>query len=202
MNTFTLTERDLEKFAATARHALALFIGQYALLRPKFPTVTDAAVEAMTASVVEDPTIGQRKAPIDSAVYFAALYTMAVRKLEAQIAALASCDDAVTALHAVFELIPACANIVNALTLLSRGGLMSELHLQERAPIIMAQRHANKGHEKSNAAKAWVRSEWAKHKGEYEGNKSAFARIYVRLVPQEFPNVTVTDKTITDSWLR
>lgn len=49
-------------------------------------------------------------------------------------------------------------------------------------------------------AKEFVQSEWAAHQDEYEGNKSAFARDYVRRVLNEL-NVRVTEKTLREVWL-
>jgi hypothetical protein len=65
---------------------------------------------------------------------------------------------------------------------------------------------ANTRHASNNAAKKWVRSEWALYHGEYSGNKSEFSRIYASRVMNEFSNskgdpLKVTDKTIREVWL-
>jgi hypothetical protein len=49
-------------------------------------------------------------------------------------------------------------------------------------------------------AKEFVQKEWEAHRDEYEGNKSAFARDYVRRVLNEL-NVKVTEKTLREVWL-
>lgn len=53
----------------------------------------------------------------------------------------------------------------------------------------------------NDAAKTWVRSEWKAHSAAYEGNKSAFARDYVRRVRNE-RGVSITEKTMCEVWLR
>ena len=88
MKNLTLTEGDLEQFAKTARHALAPFVHRYAVIRPKFPTVTDVAVDAMIASIQADPHGTPKRLGIDNAVYFAAKYTIFARRLEAEITVL------------------------------------------------------------------------------------------------------------------
>jgi hypothetical protein len=49
-------------------------------------------------------------------------------------------------------------------------------------------------------AREFVQNEWEAHRDEYEGNKSAFARDYVRRVLNEL-NVKVTEKTLREVWL-
>ncbi len=56
-------------------------------------------------------------------------------------------------------------------------------------------------HAPSNSAKTFVREEWAKHRHEYDGNKSEFARIYVRRVFNEH-GVKVTEKQMREVWLK
>lgn len=56
-------------------------------------------------------------------------------------------------------------------------------------------------------AREYVCSEWSKNAGEYENNKSAFARDYVRFVKQRFKDskgdpLAVTERTIREEWLR
>lgn len=55
-------------------------------------------------------------------------------------------------------------------------------------------------------AREFVQSEWAKHRDEYEGNKSEFARVYVRRLFNEFEKsngepFSVTVKQMRDVWL-
>jgi hypothetical protein len=198
----TLTERDVEQFAAAARHALALFAGQYALIRPKFPTVTDEAVEAMIACVKADPHGTPKQPGIDQAVYFAALYTMTARALFEEIEVLPHHPDTVAVLQSIFMRIPACANSVNAFTLESRGGLMTELHADEAkkdARSKVAKDAADKRHAKMNEAKAWVRNAWLNDSHEYE-SKTDFAKIFAARVQLKF-GLKVKLETITDKWL-
>jgi hypothetical protein len=54
--------------------------------------------------------------------------------------------------------------------------------------------------EKFNAPRAFVQEEWAKHRADYENNKSDFARTYVALIRNKF-GLEVTEKTIRESWL-
>jgi hypothetical protein len=49
-------------------------------------------------------------------------------------------------------------------------------------------------------AKEFVQQEWMEHRLAYEGNKSAFARDYVRRVANEY-SVKVTEKTLREVWL-
>lgn len=74
--------------------------------------------------------------------------------------------------------------------------------LSENAATLAGRKHAP-----MNRAREWVAAEWRKHAGDYDGNKSAFARDYSRLVAQRFTTakgdpLTVTDKQIRDVWLR
>lgn len=50
-------------------------------------------------------------------------------------------------------------------------------------------------------AKQWVQDEWREGRGDYQDNKSAFAREYVDLVSKKF-DLSVNARTITESWLR
>jgi hypothetical protein len=49
-------------------------------------------------------------------------------------------------------------------------------------------------------ARNFVAEEWTRHREQYAGNKSEFARIYVRRVLNEF-GTRVTEKTIREAWL-
>lgn len=55
-------------------------------------------------------------------------------------------------------------------------------------------------HKANREAKDFVRSEWSKHREAYGGNKSAFARDYVKRVLNEF-SVKVTEKQMREVWL-
>ncbi len=59
---------------------------------------------------------------------------------------------------------------------------------------------ANARHGKFGQARRFVMEEWLQHKLAYNGNKSAFARDYVRRLKHEF-DVGVTEKTIREVWL-
>lgn len=56
-------------------------------------------------------------------------------------------------------------------------------------------------HGKSNKAKEWVQAEWRIYKTEYNGNKSAFSRDYVRRCLNEY-EVKVTEKQMREVWLK
>lgn len=90
-------------------------------------------------------------------------------------------------------------------------GLMEWSDLIDRMDVmwdsvvkIAYQNRAKLGGEKknqaSNQARFFVVAEWAKYRGEYGDNKSAFARDYVRRVKFEM-GVDVTEKTIREVWL-
>jgi hypothetical protein len=201
MKTLTLTPRDLAQFAESGQHALRLFRGQYALIRPKFPTVTDEAVAAMTAAVRADPE-GTGKTPgIDVAVYFAALFEMGAHNFDAAAKMLERDADAAT-LHSIMQQTYACANTINALTLLSEGGLMPQLHMDEAQSVArktVASNAASKRHAKTNDAKLWVQAEWLRDSHEYQ-SKIDFAKIHAPLVAQKYA-VSVKPETIVDNWL-
>jgi hypothetical protein len=191
MTTLTLNDRELGQFAAIARQMLTRHASQYDVLRSTFPSITDAAVETMIAGIEADPTIGSRKEQIDVAVYFAALYSMTARRISAEIAALNTLES----LRTLFMLLPSCGDYINALTLLSRGGLATEL----TAKSIHGQTNAAKRHAKTNEAKAWVQQVWRVDFDKYE-SKADFARIHVALVANKF-GVKVKPDTIVDNWL-
>lgn len=67
--------------------------------------------------------------------------------------------------------------------------------------ILNAKANANKGHAPTNAARQWIVAEWKTHRDAYGGNKSAFARDYVRRVKNEL-DVTITEKTMREVWLK
>lgn len=50
-------------------------------------------------------------------------------------------------------------------------------------------------------ARTFVQHEWATHRGAYNGNKSEFARIYVRRVANEFA-VKISEKQMREIWLK
>lgn len=69
---------------------------------------------------------------------------------------------------------------------------------------LMSERASNaarKRHSKNDAARNFVAAEWHRNSAEYDGNKTAFARDYVRRVENEF-EITVTEKTMREVWLR
>ena len=72
---------------------------------------------------------------------------------------------------------------------------------KKAARSIQASENAKKGHEKGNAARTYVLKEWAEHKDAYAGNKSAFARAYVRFVKRDF-TVDITEKQMREVWLK
>lgn len=55
-------------------------------------------------------------------------------------------------------------------------------------------------YETHNRAREFVAQEWATHRSAYGGNKSEFARHYVRRVFNEF-GVSITEKTVREVWL-
>ena len=63
-----------------------------------------------------------------------------------------------------------------------------------------ARMKAVKRHASTNRARNFVLNEWARHKIAYSGNKSAFARDYVRRVKNEH-DLTVTEKQMREVWL-
>lgn len=71
-----------------------------------------------------------------------------------------------------------------------------QMALSERGADAALSRHGE-----SNNARAWVQSEWLEHREAYGGNKSAFARDYVRRVRNE-RGVVVTEKQMREVWLK
>lgn len=76
------------------------------------------------------------------------------------------------------------------------------LALAEKAALGAERKHAP-----MKEARAWVCAQWQAESSEYGGNKSAFARVYARLVPQKFTTtkgdpLTVTETQIRNVWLR
>jgi len=65
---------------------------------------------------------------------------------------------------------------------------------------IRASKNAIKGHAIRNEAREFAKREWRAHSDSYDGNKSAFARYYVRRVKNEY-NVDVTEKQMREVWL-
>ena len=64
-----------------------------------------------------------------------------------------------------------------------------------------ARRAAMRKHGPTNQAKAFVTAEWARHRSAYNGNKSAFARDYVRRIHNEY-HVSITEKQMREVWLK
>jgi hypothetical protein len=176
------------------RDATARQVGQYQLLRKAFSAITDADIEAMVERIIADPLTHTRREPIDVAAYFLATYCMSARRLKTEADALTS-----ETIPLVFQLTLACTDAINALTLLSRGGLVADEQLQEQAPRIAATAGGKKSREKYAEPRKWVQSEWSQHGHGHEG-KADFARIYVPLVFQKF-DVKVTERTIREDWL-
>jgi hypothetical protein len=74
------------------------------------------------------------------------------------------------------------------------------------ADEVRARLSAMARHEKTNKAKEFVVAEWQKHREQYGGNKSAFARDYSARVRNEFVNakgepLDIKEKTIRELWL-
>lgn len=72
--------------------------------------------------------------------------------------------------------------------------------LDDHFELIRARKAANSRHKGSREARNFVRTEWAAHRTDYQGNKSAFARDYAKRVWNEL-NIRVTEKTVRESWL-
>lgn len=64
-----------------------------------------------------------------------------------------------------------------------------------------ARRAALRKHGPTKSAKAFVLHEWTQHRAAYNGNKSAFARDYVRRLRNE-QGVVVTEKQLREVWLK
>jgi hypothetical protein len=205
MKTFTITEHDIGQLADAAASALRRFSAQYSQLRKGFPAVTDADIEKMFERLKADPQLGSRKAPVDTAVFYFTIFMRSVYMLKAVIQGIISHDDAGEGIQLMFSLSLACADALNAIELLSHGGLATELHLdghaQKMAASIVATRNAEKRHAKTNEVKVWIQNKWNQHRDDYDNNKSKFARVYVKLALQQF-GVTVTDKIIRERWLK
>jgi hypothetical protein len=72
---------------------------------------------------------------------------------------------------------------------------------KHKREIEMAQ-IARKRHLKSTQAASWVRGEWTRKNMEYSSKKE-FARTYVTLVIEDFPEIKkVTARTISEEWLK
>lgn len=91
------------------------------------------------------------------------------------------------------------ADFKRALNWKKREGLAVDIAVRS-AITQRAQSGGRAKYKEHSKAKEFVQREWETHQGEYEGNKSAFARDYVRRVLNEF-NVKVTEKTLREVWL-
>lgn len=60
---------------------------------------------------------------------------------------------------------------------------------------------ARRRHKKTNDAREWIKSEWTACAGDYQNNKSAFSRHYVRLLMIE-RGVEITEKQMKEVWLK
>lgn len=60
---------------------------------------------------------------------------------------------------------------------------------------------SKKRFEKTREAQQWVISEWVKHKAEYQGNKTAFARDYAKRIFHE-RDLIIQERTIRERWLK
>lgn len=78
---------------------------------------------------------------------------------------------------------------------------------KKAARSIQAKENAKKGHARTNEARAFVWEKWVAEKNDYDGNKTAFARDYVRIVANTFKTTSgapliITTKTICETWLK
>ncbi len=71
-----------------------------------------------------------------------------------------------------------------------------EERISERATMAAQKRHG-----KNDSARRFVVTEWQRVSAEYDGNKTAFTRDYVRRVLNEY-DLTVTEKTMREVWLK
>jgi hypothetical protein len=203
VSTITLTGEDIQKFSVTAGRVLDQSAGQIAQLRQSFPDVADADIQAMQQKIMDDPDVGTRLQPIDAAAYFIALHSIVSAGVRAGLDELRTGGTAATLHYLLLDQLPVCANIVNALTLLTRGGLATELHLDEAgrtARSTVARKGADVRHADANEAKSWVQQQWKDHGERFKHNKTEFARHYVPLVKEQY-SVEVSEKTIRETWL-
>lgn len=56
-------------------------------------------------------------------------------------------------------------------------------------------------HERTNAAREWIWSEWIAYRNDYDDNKTAFSRDYVKRLKNEH-GVTITDRQMREVWLK
>jgi hypothetical protein len=92
-----------------------------------------------------------------------------------------------------------------ALAVVLNGGPLAQGFIDQgirQQAIARATGAANARHGATNGATVWVQQQWKDHghAAPYNGNKSAFARQYVKNVKAEF-DVEVTAKTIAEVWL-
>lgn len=91
------------------------------------------------------------------------------------------------------------ADFMRALTWQRKEGQAIEIAVKS-AIKRRAQSGGHAKYKRQAEAKDFVQREWEAHKGAYGGNKSAFARDYVRRVHNEL-DVQVTEKTLREVWL-
>lgn len=72
---------------------------------------------------------------------------------------------------------------------------------QDRFRTAQARKNAAKSNAPKAKAKTFIQGEWERHRRDYGGNKSAFARGYVSRLKREL-GVDVTEKTIRERWLK
>lgn len=110
--------------------------------------------------------------------------------------ALGSFDDGMGLDDAAADVERLRSSVIPSLATLAAINAAKRAAISERAS-----EHAGKRHQKTNAARKWVMSEWQTHRSQYEDNKSAFTRDYVRRLRNE-QDVVVTEKQLREVWLK
>ena len=89
---------------------------------------------------------------------------------------------------------------VDGLTVLAVMAMTDEA-ARRSAMSALGSSNSKKSRRKYEGPRAFVISEWKKHRVDYNNNKSAFAEIYSKRVMNEFP-VKISARTIREDWLK
>lgn len=93
---------------------------------------------------------------------------------------LGSLDDGIGLADAAADIERLRSSVVPSPATLAAISAAKQSAISERAS-----EHAGKRHQKTNAARKWIVTEWQMYRLQYGGNKSAFARDYVRRLRNE-----------------
>jgi hypothetical protein len=173
-------------------------------LREKFPAVTYEAVATAKENLMRGSYHDDGQAATHAA-FCCALYQVNVDTTTARVELLRGGHADGALFRELLLGTSAAFGALGALAVVLNGGPLAQGFIDQgirQQAVARAAVAANARHAPTNEARVWVQQQWKDHghAAPYGGNKSEFARQYVKNVKAEF-DIKVEEKTIAEVWL-